>query len=59
MDENMLNKILNKYYGGTKLENLHPSQQEKVLNVMQNIDEDKDINNLHFCPWILESKTIV
>lgn len=29
--ENMLNKILNKYYGGARLEDLHPSQQKKSI----------------------------
>lgn len=26
IEENMLNKILNKYYGGARLEDLHPYQ---------------------------------
>lgn len=34
IEENILNKILNKYYGGARLEDLHPYQQEKVLDLI-------------------------
>lgn len=37
IEENMLNKILNKHYGGARLENLHPHQQKKVLDLMQSL----------------------
>lgn len=58
--ENMLNKILNKYYGGARLEDLHSSQQEKVLNFVQSLIDKKKTNIkddevLGFCPWVLET----
>lgn len=59
---NMLNKVLIKYYGGIRLEDIHPAQQEKILDLMRSfIDSRRTIydNNLGFCPWILESKTII
>lgn len=59
--ENMLNKILNKYYGGTRLEDLHPYQKEKVLNLIESLINNgktdiKNTDNLRFCPWVLETK---
>lgn len=63
IEENMLNKILNKYYGGARLEDLHPYQQEKVLNLIQSLinSSKTNIKNddvLGFCPWSLEIKHI-
>lgn len=63
IEENMLNKILNKYYGGARLEDLHPYQQEKVLNLVQSLIHSsktniKDDEVLGFCPLALEIKHI-
>lgn len=61
--ENMLNKILNKYYGGARLEDLHSYQQEKVLNLIQSLINSsktniKDDEVLGFCLWASEIKHI-
>lgn len=63
IEENMLNKILNKYYGGARLEDLHSYQQEKVLDLVQSLINSsktniKDDEVLGFCPWALEIKRI-
>lgn len=44
IEENMLNKILNKYYGGARLEDLHSSQQEKVLDLIQSLINSSKTN---------------
>lgn len=63
IEKNMLNKILNKYYGGARLEDLHSYQQEKVLDLIQSLIDSgktdiKDDEVLGFCPWALEIKHI-
>lgn len=63
IEEKMLNKILNKYYGGARLEDLHPYHQKKVLDLIQSLinSSKTNIKNdevLGFCPWALEIKHI-
>lgn len=50
----MLNTYLNKYYGGKALEELQPSQREKILKWMQSRAEDEEMNDDRISSWALE-----
>ena len=51
----MLNKFLNKYYGGKALEELQPFQQNKILSWMQSCAEREEMALDNINTWALQN----